>query len=79
MQPVLACRSASSYKISLKSDNRSTNYGQKPIFKMAAAAILNFKNYNFWSRDCHRVQYLMQYFIIIIIINQALIRVTPSQ
>jgi len=29
------------------------------IFKMAAAAILNFKNFNFWSRDCHRVQYLM--------------------
>ena len=28
---------------------------------MAAAAILNFKNFNFWSRDCHRVQYLMQY------------------
>ena len=27
---------------------------------MAAAAILNFKNCNFWSRDCNRVQYLMQ-------------------
>ena len=23
---------------------------------MAAAAILNFKNFNFWSRDCNRVQ-----------------------
>ena len=34
---------------------------KKTIFKMAAAAILNFKNFNFWSRDCHRVQYLMQY------------------
>jgi len=34
---------------------------KKPIFKMAAAAILNFKNFNFLSRDCHRVQYLMQY------------------
>jgi len=27
---------------------------------MAAAAILNFKNFNFWSRNCKRVQYLMQ-------------------
>jgi len=27
--------------------------------KMAAAAILNFKNFHFWSRDCNRVQYLM--------------------
>jgi len=27
---------------------------------MATAAILNFKNFNFWSRDCcHRVQYLI--------------------
>ena len=26
---------------------------------MAAAAIFIFKNFNFWSRDCHRVQYLM--------------------
>ena len=34
---------------------------RKAIFKMAAATILNFKNFNFWSRDCHRVQYLMQY------------------
>ena len=24
---------------------------KKPILKMAAAAILNFKNFNFWSRD----------------------------
>jgi len=28
---------------------------------MAAAAILTFINFNFWSRVCHRVQYLMQY------------------
>jgi len=34
---------------------------KKAIFKMAATAILNFKNFNFWSRGCHRVQYLMQY------------------
>ena len=33
---------------------------KKAIFKMAAVAILNFKNCNFWSRDCNRVQYLMQ-------------------
>ena len=26
---------------------------------MAATAILNFKNVNFWLRDCHRVQYLL--------------------
>ena len=32
---------------------------KKAIFKMAAAAILNFKNFNFWSRICNRVQYLM--------------------
>ena len=32
---------------------------KKAIFKMAAAAILNFKNFNFWSRDCHGVQYLL--------------------
>jgi len=33
---------------------------KKAIFKMTAAtAILNFKNFNFWSRDCCRVQYLM--------------------
>ena len=32
----------------------------KAIFKMAVAAILNFKNFNFWSRDCHGVQYLLQ-------------------
>ena len=47
MQPVSACRSASSYKISLKSDNRSMSYGQKAIFKMAAAAILNLKKIHF--------------------------------
>jgi len=57
--PLSTCRSASSYKISLKSDNRSMIYGQKTIFNMPTAAILNFKNFNFWSRDCHRVQYLM--------------------
>jgi len=57
MQPLSICRSASSYKISLKSDNRLMSYGQKPIFKMAATAILNFKNFNFWSRDCHRVHH----------------------
>jgi len=32
---------------------------KKAIFKMAAAAILNSKNFNFWSRDCNLVQYLM--------------------
>jgi len=32
---------------------------KKTIFKMAAAAILNCKNFNFWLSDCHRVQYLL--------------------
>jgi len=26
---------------------------KKAIFKTASAAILNFKNFNFWSRDCN--------------------------
>ena len=157
MQPVSTCRSASSHKISLKSDNRSMNYGQKnwfsrwrpppswilkisifgyvtvigfniwccvsnfirirrffteiwrynafqnggsaildfktlqflscglcvhavllahtkfrwnrtigrwvmakkAIFKMAVAAMLNFENFNFWSRDCNQVWHLL--------------------
>jgi len=33
MQPVSTCRSASSHKISLKSDNRLMNYGQKNDFQ----------------------------------------------
>jgi len=32
---------------------------KKAIFKMAAAAILNLKKFNFWSRDCHWIQYLL--------------------
>jgi len=32
---------------------------KKTIFKMAAAAILTFKNFSFWLRDCNRVIYLM--------------------
>ena len=32
---------------------------KKAKFKMAAAAILNLKKFNFWSRDCNRVQYLI--------------------
>ena len=30
---------------------------KKAIFKVTAAAILNLKNFNFWSRDCHAVVY----------------------
>ena len=45
------------YQVSTKSDNFSLSYGDLTIFKMAAAAILNFKNCNFWSRDCNRAQY----------------------
>ena len=32
---------------------------KKAIFKMAAATILNFKNFNFWSRDCIQVKHLL--------------------
>jgi len=42
--------------------NRTTGrwvMAKKANFKQAAAAILNFKNFNFWSRDCNRVQYLI--------------------
>jgi len=42
--------------------NRTTAWwvmAKKAIFKTAAAVILNFKNFNFWSRACNRVQYLM--------------------
>jgi len=42
MQPVSTCRSASSYKISLKSDNRSMNYGQKTDFQDGCRRHLEF-------------------------------------
>ena len=32
---------------------------KKAIFKMAVTAILNFKNFNFWSRDCNLVHHLL--------------------
>jgi len=32
---------------------------KKAIFKMAAAAILNFKISHFWSHDCNQVQQLL--------------------
>ena len=41
-------KEASSYEISLKSDNRSMSYGKKK----------RNSNFNFLSRDCNRVQYL---------------------
>ena len=50
--PLWACTSASRCKMSLKSNNRLMSYGQKAYFQVTAA-ILNFKNFNFWSRDCH--------------------------
>jgi len=46
---------ASLCKISLKSDYQLPSYDQKTILKMAASAILNFKNCHIWLRDCHRV------------------------
>jgi len=33
---------------------------KEAIFKMAAATILIFINFNFWSRDCHGAQSLPQ-------------------
>ena len=47
MWPLSACHSASWCKMSLISDNRLMSYGQKTIFKMAAVAISNSKNFNF--------------------------------
>jgi len=32
---------------------------EKAIFQMADTAILNFKNFNFGSRDCNLVHYLL--------------------
>jgi len=32
---------------------------KEAIFKMAVATILKFKTFNFWSRDCNRVQHLL--------------------
>jgi len=32
---------------------------KKAIFKMAVAAILSSKNFNFWSPDCNRVRHLL--------------------
>jgi len=49
MRPLSAWRSASAYKISPKSDNRSMNYDQKANFKMAVAAILNLKKNSFFG------------------------------
>ena len=37
---------------------------KKAIFMMAVAAILNIKKFNFWSRDCHWVQYAVVYQIL---------------
>ena len=34
---------------------------KKPILKIDADTMSNFKNFNFWSHGCHYVQYLMQY------------------
>jgi len=59
MWPLSACRSASWCKISLISDNRLMNYGQKSDFQDGGRRHLEFKNLNFWSRDRNWVQYLM--------------------
>jgi len=46
--------------ISPKSDNRLMSNGQKSDFQDGGRRHLEFfKNCNFWSRDCNRVQYLM--------------------
>jgi len=43
MQPLSICSSASSYKISLKSDNRLMSYGQKSDFQDGGHRHLDFK------------------------------------
>ena len=49
MQPVSTCRSASLYKISLKSDNRSMNYGQKTDFKDGGRRHLEIAWVSHWT------------------------------
>ena len=48
-------KTASLHNISLKSDNRLLSYGQKRFLKWRPYAILNFRNFHIWSRDCHRL------------------------
>jgi len=45
---------------SLKSDNRLMSNGQKSDFQDGGSRHLEFQKLQFWSRDCNRVQYLMQ-------------------
>jgi len=53
---------ASPCKISMKSDNRLLNYGQKKtIFNMADVRHLELKNFHFCSCDCRRVRNLLMY------------------
>jgi len=35
------------------------SYGLKSDFEDGVAAILSFKNFNFWSRDCDRIYHLL--------------------
>jgi len=47
MWPLSACRSASSHKISLKSDNWSMSYGQKSDLQDGGRRHLEFKKFRF--------------------------------
>jgi len=51
-------KTASSRKISLRSDNRLPSCGQK---RTRPSAILNFKNVHIWSHDCDQVPNLLLY------------------
>ena len=45
--PLSACRCASAYKISTKSDNRSMSYGQKSEFQDVGRRHLELKKFQF--------------------------------
>jgi len=59
MWPLSACGSASTQNFAEIGQSVDELRPKKAIFKMAVAAILNFKTSNFWSRDCNRVQHLL--------------------
>jgi len=49
MYPLLTCRSASSYKISLKSDNRLMSFDQKSDFQDGGGRHLEFLKFQFFG------------------------------
>jgi len=53
--PLLPCCYTSLCKISLKSDSWLLSMVKKWFSIWLPSAILNFKNFDIWSHDCHRV------------------------